>query len=218
LNCANQSETGKYIACEKCQCGRYCSESCLQAHENHDKYCEAVCSLQQFECQKQLSMNNSICTTDSEKLPLKLKKKLISLVGEKPIASVVLDGVSVDCLWDTGAQVSVLSRQFLQNAFPEAKIHGVGDFIENDKNLKILSANQSEMSVDGVVVLDFGTSEEQKGLFKVPFLVTADTLSRPIIGYNAIEYFVLNFAGKVEMPSSIASVLRGVQLSQEQAI
>ena len=217
MNCANQSETGKYIACEKCQCGRYCSESCLQAHENHDKYCEAVCSLQQFECQKQLSMNNSICTTDSEKLPLKLKKKLISLVGEKPIASVVLDDVSVDCLWDTGAQVSVLSRQFLQNAFPEAKIHGVGDFIENDKNLKILSANQSEMSVDGVVVLDFGTSEEQKGLFKVPFLVTADTLSRPIIGYNAIEYFVLNFAGKVEMPSSIASVLKGVQLSQEKA-
>ena len=32
-----------------CDCGRYCSESCLLEHENHSQYCALICSVQQIE-------------------------------------------------------------------------------------------------------------------------------------------------------------------------
>ena len=43
INCAKKSE-GRYLACEKCHCGRYCSASCLEVHANHKQYCAAICS------------------------------------------------------------------------------------------------------------------------------------------------------------------------------
>ena len=125
--------------------------------------------------------------------------------------SVKLNGESVYGLWDTGAQVSMINRKLAQEIFPGVKIQSVEEFLKNDQKLKILSANQSELNIDGVMIVDFGT-ETDDGLFQVPFLVTSDELSRPIIGYNAIEYFVLNFADKVEMSSALAGVLDGVKL------
>ena len=56
------------------------------------------------------------------------------------------------------------------------------------------------------MVLDFGV-EKGNPLFQVPFLVTPDSLSRPIIGYNTIEYFVLNYGQNVDVPSSLAKVM-----------
>ena len=99
--------------CGKCDSGRFCSVPCAQSHENHKKFCEIISSVQAIEHSKQLDLN-SINITDSEKLPLKLKKKLISLVGEKPMAKLFLDDVEIEGLWDTGAMVSMISRDFLQ--------------------------------------------------------------------------------------------------------
>ena len=176
INCAKKSKK-TFIACEKCHSGRYCSETCLEAHPNHEQYCAAICSLQEFESQK--CLKKSFCVADSEKLPLKLKKKLVSLVGEKPLVSVKLNGESVYGLWDTGAQVTMINRKLAQEIFPGVKIQSVEEFLKNDQKLKILSANQSELNIDGVMIVDFGT-ENDDGLFQVPFLVTSDELSRPI--------------------------------------
>ena len=102
--------------CGKCDTGRFCSVLCSQSHENHKKYCEVISSVQHIEHSKHLSVN-SINITDSEKLPLKLKKKLISLVGEKPMAKLFLDNVEIEGLWDTGAMVSMISRAFLEENY-----------------------------------------------------------------------------------------------------
>ena len=150
-------------------------------------------------------MSKGICITDSEKLPRKLKRKLISLVGPKPLVKVFLGNMHIEGLWDTGAMVSILSRAFLEENFTGVQVRPVSDFIEHEV-LKINTANQAELAIDGVVVLDFGV-EEGDPLFQVPFLVTADTLSRPIIGYNTIEYFVLNFGHSVDMPTSMSKVV-----------
>ena len=63
-----------------------------------------------------------------------------------------------------------------------------------------------------MVVLDFGV-EKGKPLFQVPFLVAADTLSRPIIGYNTIEYFVMNFGQNLDIPESLSKVLNNLPRS-----
>ena len=205
INCGERAENleEKLFSCQQCDSGQYCSETCLQAHENHSKYCALICSVQQIETTKQLS--KGICITDSEKLPRKLKRKLISLVGPKPLVKVFLGNMHIEGLWDTGAMVSILSRAFLEENFTGVQVRPVSDFIEHEV-LKINTANQAELAIDGVVVLDFGV-EEGDPLFQVPFLVTADTLSRPIIGYNTIEYFVLNFGHSVDMPTSMSKVV-----------
>ena len=211
INCARKNE-GKFLACEKCHCGRYCSEVCLNGHENHKQYCAAICSLSEFENEKRL--NKSFCVTDSEKLPLKLKKKLVSLVGEKPLVNVNLQGEDVEGLLDSGSQVSMCDDEYAKEKFPGVEMIAVEEFVKSEQkfsNLKITTANQSEINVKGVIVLDFGT-KDNPGLFQVPFLVSSDKISRPIIGYNVMEYFVRNFSEKVEMPTELASVLEGVEM------
>ena len=43
--------------------------------------------------------------------------------------------------------------------------------------------------IEGIVLLDFAV--DNATLFQVPFLVTKENLSNPIIGYNTIEHLVL---------------------------
>ena len=180
----------------------------MQAHENHSQYCALICSVQQIENTKQLS--RGICITDSEKLPRKLKKKLINLVGLKPLVKVFLEDDLIEGLWDTGAMVSILSRSFAKENFPGVEVRPVSDFLGHEI-LKINTANQAELPIDGVAVMDFGV-EKGNPLFQVPFLVTPDSLSRPIIGYNTIEYFVLNFGQNLDVPSSLSKVVTDLSL------
>ena len=153
--------------CEACGTGRFCSVSCAESHENHKKYCPVIVSVQEIETEKQI--RNSINLLDSEKLPYKLKKKLVSLVGEKPVAKLFLNGVEVEGLWDTGAMVSMVNSDFLRQHFPGVVIRPIQDFIQHD-SLKVNAANQTELDLDGVAVLDFGT-ERENCLFQIPFLV-----------------------------------------------
>ena len=76
INCAN--ELLSVTLCEVCQCGDYCSHQCLMNHVNHKQYCAAICSLEKLEAEKQ--MKKDIRVSDSEKLPIKMKMKLIRLV------------------------------------------------------------------------------------------------------------------------------------------
>ena len=93
--------------------------------------------------------------TDNEKLPLKLKKQLVSLVGEKPLVNVNLSGVQVEGLMDTGSQISAMDDETAQEKFPGVEIIAVEDFVKNDQkfdSLKITTANQSELKIKGVMV------------------------------------------------------------------
>ena len=70
-----------------------------------------------------------VCGIDSEKLPLKLKRKLVKLVGERPTLKFLLNNKNIEGLWDTGAMVSLLNKLFVLENFPGAKIEseqGVG--------------------------------------------------------------------------------------------
>ena len=202
--CSKKSKV--LFPCGKCQCGQYCSQECLKAHDNHREYCTAIVMLEKVEADKRF--REKICTVDSEKLPLKMKSKLIRLVGERPSVNIFLNNSEVEALWDTGSMISLVSKDFLDTNYPGVEKHSVADFIEND-TLKLTAANQSEVSVDGVVIFDFGIEEGQE-LFKVPFLVTSENISRPIIGYNIIEYLVNDCKDKVDLSSSLVRVVRSL--------
>lgn len=191
------------LSCPKCLTGKFCSSECLSDHEPHNLYCEAICSLRKLEAQKQLK--SSLCVTDSEKLPMKLKSRLVKLVGKKPTVNVFLDDKAVEGLWDTGSQISLMGKDYLEKNFPGVEIHSVEDFIGGE-GLKLSAANQTEVSLNGVVVFSFG-AEVGEELFQVPFLISPDPISSPIFGYNTIEYLVTNFADRDVLPSVLCKLI-----------
>ena len=158
----------------------------MESHEEHQKYCAAICMLEEIEWEKKKKA--LVCGVDAEKLPIKLKRKLVKLVGERPTLKFLLNNKNVEGLWDTGAMVSLLEETFVGEHFPDAKIQTIAEFLGKEE-LKLTVANKKEMNVTGVVVLEFGV-EGTPDMFEIPFLVTNEPLSQPILGYNTIEYLV----------------------------
>ena len=150
-------------------------------------------------------MAGEIFSTDSEKLPYKMKMKLIRLVGERPVVDICLNDVNVNGLWDTGAMVSVMNEDFLCKNFPDAEIRPVEE-VTGKSDLNVTVANQGALSVKGIAVLNFGVEKGQR-LFQIPFLITSDNLVNTIIGYNTIEHLVTNFKEKIDLPSSLTKVI-----------
>ena len=72
LNCkCNKTENVKLMSCPNCSTGTYCSESCMETHENHVTYCPWIVRLEKLETVKR--MKNEIFAIDAEKLPYCIK-------------------------------------------------------------------------------------------------------------------------------------------------
>ena len=116
----------------------------------------------------------------------KIRRKLISLVGEKPMVVCKLEGEDCEALWDTGAMVSMVCREWLRTRYPDLLVTSIMDFLEGDE-LHLCTANNGKVAVEGVVIMsvEIGGSS-----VSVPFIVSADELAQPIIGFNVIKHFV----------------------------
>ena len=167
----------------------------------HAMWCVWICRLQTYETEKK--MRQEINMVDAEKLPYKMKLNLVRLVGERPMVNIYLDGKKIQGLWDTGAMISLIDGQFLRKNFPDVEVLSIAEF--TGQRLTLSAANKSEIDVEGVAVLEFGVNEE--GLFRVPFLVTPQEISSPIIGYNTIEHLVKNFREKINVSESLCSLV-----------
>ena len=190
------------VSCVKCLCGRYCSVGCMGKHQNHAQYCSLICEVERVENEKR--MRTEIFVKDSEKLPYKMKLKLIRLVGERPLVKIFLNGEETQGLWDTGAMISLMNEKFLREHFPDTELLSISEFTGDEFTLT--TANKSELNVQGVAILDFGVTSSQT-LFQVPFLITADDISGPIIGYNTIEHLVTNFKENLNVSESLVNVI-----------
>ena len=82
------------ISCGKCGSRNvYCSTECLNAHENHVKFCPWITNLMELNSEK-LKQGKSL-VNDNDRLPYKMKRDLIRLIGERPTMDFFLDGVRI---------------------------------------------------------------------------------------------------------------------------
>ena len=114
----------------------------------------------------------------------KQRSKLVGLVRNKCTVNCIPNGKATEALWDTGAQVSIISGHFLDKTFPDLKVRETSELIEAD--LSLTAANGSPIKYTGWVQLDFKLSPEQD-ILHVPFLVTKEQFDLPVIGFNVIE-------------------------------
>ena len=110
--------------------------------------------------------------------------KVVKLVGRQCQVECFLNDRGVSVLWDTGAQVSIISKSTLANLLPETEIKDISELL--DVNLNLTAANGSPILYQGWVELEFRLSSPESKL-SVPFLVTNDCIDTPIVGYNVIE-------------------------------
>ena len=138
--------------CETCKSGCYCSKLCRDKHVKLEEHQILCVSIQQLE---DLQVRNRL-----KALPLKpenqvpIKRKLVSLVGEKPIVKCQLGGQNCEALWDTGAQVSLVNKSWLQSNHPTSKIQSLEEFLEGD-SMHLFAANSSKVEIEGVVTTIF---------------------------------------------------------------
>ena len=115
------------------------------------------------------------------------QKKLLRLVGDKCQVVCDLSGNRCNALWDTGAQISLISRRWLDQNKCSYEMRDIAELIGRDLHVK--GAVGADIPYEGYTVLDCTIAGVTTS---VPFLVSNGDMAEPIIGYNVISYLASN--------------------------
>ena len=104
--------------CGRCGAVSYCSKRCQKNHrKDHQQICDAIFSLSS---QQQKEMERK--AQYQAQLTPKEQKKLVRLIGKQTIVKVFMSNMFndkyVNILWDTGANISIISKEYLYSYFP----------------------------------------------------------------------------------------------------
>ena len=171
--------------CSSCFSLKYCSKRCQKLHWNNHK---TLClSIKELLRQKSASYAQTIDESSFlSHLTPKQTSKIAKLVGKRCLISCKINGKETDALFDTSAQVSIVSQFWLESNLPKTKLQNISEILDKDLDLK--AANGTNIQYIGWVEIDFAmASDDTHNDIIVPFLVTSVKLDNPIVGYNVIE-------------------------------
>lgn len=130
------------------------------------------------------------CMFNTNTVKGKHRKKLTKLLGDKCMVKFRLNKIETNALWDTGAQVSIISRDWKNKHLPNEKIHPISELMQGT-DLQLKTANGQELHFVGWLKLSFSVEDgEDAPVIDIPMLVTPDSLSEPIIRFNVISELV----------------------------
>ena len=142
--CCVCAGTENVMVCGGCKSTRYCSKACQKVHRpHHAVYCAHIKELAAIEKSKLYGKE----TVHQRQDDFKLRRKILNLVGEKPMVSCYLGDDKAEMLWDTGSMVSMVDRRWVRRHFPDEVIYPVSAFL--DKELHVQAANETRIKFDG---------------------------------------------------------------------
>ena len=99
-----------------------------------------------------------------------------------------MNGVESAVLLDTDAQVSIVSKQFVDVNFPSLQVKEIRELFGQSDKLNLAAANETSIPYTGWtdICLTFGNEQQKSTEISVQFLVTEADLGYPIVGYNVI--------------------------------
>ena len=172
------------MQCAQCKATNYCSKVCQIEHwRSHKEICVAIKQAESYFDAVYLpkTMYMSHLTHHNH-------KKLVNLVGEKCLINCKLDETNCQALWDTGAQVSMVSVGWLERHLPNAKLRKLDEIL--DVTLTLNAANGTGIPYLGFVEVNVRLPDNDQMELDVPMLVTPHDCAFPILGYNVITEFV----------------------------
>ena len=123
----------------------------------------------------------------------KNRKKFTKLIGSRPIIKHQLNNRIFESLWDTGSMISLVNEEWVLKEFKNIESQPIETFISNGADISLKAANNTDVSIEGVVTLDFSLPNSKQN-FLVPFIVTKEALSNTILGFNVIEHLLKYFS------------------------
>ena len=116
---------------------------------------------------------------------------MTNLIGPRCTVDCYLNNASTTVLWDTGAQVSLISSQWLHQNLPNEPIRPLCDLLQSERNLDLRAANDTPIPFEGWIELELRMKTPRTCTPVVfPALITQNRIQQPIIGYNVIETLV----------------------------
>ena len=105
----------------------------------------------------------------------------------------LLNWLETDALWDTGAQMSIISHSCLKQCLPGCDIRDIAELLDVD-GLELKATNEADLPYEGWVELTFNLIEDDSDhTVTVLFLIAKDFLDVPIVGFNVIKEITKHF-------------------------
>lgn len=125
-------------------------------------------------------------------LPHSKRERLAKLIGRKALTHCNLNGLAVSALLDTGAQVSMIDRDWKSKYLPDTPVRALSDIIGDEDELRVYAVNGDVLPFDGWVALTVNLmgNEDPNLSITVPFLVSSLALERPLLGFNVLEEMI----------------------------
>ena len=145
------------------------------------------------------------------------------LVGKKCKVLRMLSGVTVEALWDSGAQVSLVSKSWFSEHLPSLELRKIEELLGDGAGLDLSAANGGIIPFIGWVEVEFHvTSDGESSVpLTVPILIARDELEYSIIGYNVIEEVIRNKRqewGEAAITDMMSSALVNVNVEKVNAL
>ncbi|RXN17604.1 Retrovirus-related Pol poly from transposon [Labeo rohita] len=119
--------------------------------------------------------------------------RLLNIIGKRCLVRCQLNDITVEALWDTGAQASIINADWRKQHLPHTTVRPIEELL-GPGTLTGLAANHTEVPFDGWIEVSFQLSDDggTEGTLQVPMLVASDAsvAENPIVGYNVIEEII----------------------------
>lgn len=137
------------------------------------------------------SVSTSTLMTPSQKSNTSPKKRVAQLIGRRCLLSCLINGAHTEMLLDTGAQVSVIGKEWLEKELPDVKIKSIASLV-GAQELHVTAANGTVIPFDGWFEghLELRSNVHGSTAIHVPFLVSQSCADTPLLGFNVIEELI----------------------------
>ena len=185
--------------CGACKSASYCGKKCqVSAWGQHKPICDSIKTLSKHSDESVFERSlNDVENADvyATHVTPKEKARVAKLIGSKCTVLCKLNGVETPVLLDTGAQVSIISLQELNEHLKETKINKIEDLLDPGVKFELTTANGTVLPYLGWVDVQCELKGDNKGtnIINLPMLVTESHIDHPIIGYNVLEQLVCKY-------------------------
>lgn len=129
-----------------------------------------------------------------------------------------LSGLAVTALLDTGAQVTMISRDWKERYLPDIDMRPLSEITEEMDELRVYAANGEPIPFDCwvPVKINLPGSEDHSLSISVPVLISRVHMDKPLLGFNVLEQII---GGQPEqlIPTLVILLRNAISIPSEKA-